>query len=205
MMILENKLKSVYDKLSNLILQLRKICVDNINNIPTQINKMVIGQDKLKIHIQNSVAYEINEDDLQYLTTIRSYAFYGRVGLTNVNIPDNITAINLGAFRECTSLTSVTIPDSVTSIGDSAFGYCDSLTSVILGRGLQTINDYAFVSCNLTDMYLYPTTPPTLKGTYAIDTYAPPTIHVPIGSGDAYKTATNWSSFADKIVEDIEI
>ena len=53
-------------------------------------------------------------------------------------------------------------------------------------------------------MYMYPTTPPTLVSKNAIST-ATTTIHVPIGSGSTYKSATNWSEHADKIVEDIPV
>ena len=92
----------------------------------------------------------------------------------------SVTTIYSSAFSYCTNLTSVTIPDSVTIIVGSTFNYCT----------------------NLTDIYLHPSTPPTL-GILTIPSTT--TIHVPVGSGDAYKSATNWSSFADKIVEDIEI
>ena len=109
------------------------------------------------------------------------------------------------SFFRCTSLTNVTIPNSVTTIGYSAFSACTSLTNVTIPNSVTIIESGAFDYCtSLTDMYLYPTTPPTLQNTNAIST-ATTTIHVPIGCGDAYKNATNWSSFADKIVEDIEI
>lgn len=113
---------------------------------------------------------------------IGNLAFSYCKSLTSVTIPDSVTSIGSSAFRECTSLASVTIPDSVTSIGN-AFGNCTSLA----------------------DIYLHSTTPPTtnIYSPVAIPTTA--TIHVPVGSGDAYKSATNWSAYADIIVEDIVI
>lgn len=85
------------------------------------------------------------------------------------------------AFYFCSSLISVTIPNSVTSIGYSAFWNC----------------------VNLANIYLKSSTPPILNSTDSIPNTA--TIHVPIGSGDAYKNTTNWSSHADRIVEDIVV
>jgi surface protein len=80
-------------------------------------------------------------------------------------------------FQGCTSLTSIDIPSSVTSIGNSAFYYCSGLTSV-------TINA---------------TTPPTL-GFSAFDYNATGRkIYVPSASVDAYKAATNWSTYAADI------
>lgn len=93
----------------------------------------------------------------------------------------NVTTIRKKAFQSCTNLTSVIIPDSVTTIGEWAFAYCN----------------------NLKNIYLKPTTPPSLGGTNAIPTIT--TIHVPIGCGDAYKNATNWSYHATRIIEDPEL
>ena len=100
-------------------------------------------------------------------------------------------------------IKEITILDSVTSIGDYAFCNCTSLESVTIPESVTHIGSMAFYACNsLTDIYLRSTMPPTLRDIYAIST-ATTAIHVPVGSGDAYKTATNWSSFADIIVEDI--
>jgi hypothetical protein len=55
---------------------------------------------------------------------------------------------------------------------------------------------------NLKNIYLKSTTPPTLGYNNHFGGSSA-TIHVPIGSGDAYRSATNWSQFADDIVEDI--
>ena len=140
------------------------------------------------------------------VTSIGSDAFYCCTRLTSITIPKSVTSIGSYAFSYCTSLKSVTIPDSVTSIGSSGtFWNCTSLTSITIPNSVTSIGYNAFSGCNnLTDMYLHPITPPTLNFTNAIST-ATTAIHVPAGSGDAYKSATNWSAFADIIVEDIVI
>ena len=161
------------------------------------------------------------------VTSIKEDAFYGCSSLTSVTIGNGVTSIadktfeyrrslksitignsvaDIGneAFSECDSLTSITIPDSVTSIGNWAFYSCDSLKSVTIGNGVTSIGDYAFYDCSgLIDIYLNSTTPPILGTSETIPTTS--TIHVPIGSRDAYKSKTNWSYHSSRIVEDIEI
>ena len=67
--------------------------------------------------------------------------------VTELVIPDSITAIGNNAFQNCTGLTSVTIPNSVTSIGNYAFNGCTGLTSITLGNGVTSIGRYAFQNC----------------------------------------------------------
>jgi len=98
-------------------------------------------------------------------------------GCKNTVIPNSVTSIGNSAFYHCKSLTSITIPNSVTSIGNYAFYYCSSLTSI---------------TCNAT-------TPPTLSSTSAFSNTNNCPIYVPSGSVNAYKAATNWSSFASRI------
>ena len=66
------------------------------------------------------------------ISAINDYAFYGCEGLTSVTFPQGVTSIGKYAFSGCTSLTNVTIPQSVTSIGSYAFQNCTSLTAVHL-------------------------------------------------------------------------
>ena len=83
------------------------------------------------------------------------------------------------AFYECSNLTEVSIPNA-TSIGGSAFNGCRKLTTIYVGTNTSTVctlsSTSAFDGCtNLTNIY------------------------VPANLLNSYKSATNWSSYADKI------
>lgn len=158
------------------------------------------------------------------VTSIGDRAFRECSGLTSVTIPDSVTSIGNSAFENCSSLTSITIPDGVTSISDGvfygcrsltsvtignnvmnigmyAFGYCSGLTSVTIGNGVTSIGDSAFSHCSsLKQLILFPSTPPTL-GSSAIPTTISK-IYVQQSSKTAYQAATNWTTFASKIVSD---
>lgn len=92
----------------------------------------------------------------------------------------------------------------VTTIGDYAFYSCEELENVTISDKIVSIGTSAFGNCTqLNDIYLKSITPPTLDNLNSIPTTT--TIHVPVGSGEAYKTATNWSYHATRIVEDPEL
>lgn len=74
---------------------------------------------------------------------------------TEVEIPNNVTIIGLGAFSECKGLISVSIPDSVTSIGWGAFSDCSSLKNIRFSNSVTYIDDRAFEDClSLTNIIL---------------------------------------------------
>ena len=75
-------------------------------------------------------------------------AFYNCSNLTNVNIQSGLTIIGSSAFRECSSLTNITIPSSVTDIGMEAFKDCSNLTNVTIQSGLTSIGFAAFKGCS---------------------------------------------------------
>ena len=138
------------------------------------------------------------------ITEVKSYAFYRCVSLTSVIIPDSVTSIGNHAFYGCSGLTSATIGNGVTSIGEYAFYGCSGLTSATISNGVTSIGDSAFRGCSaLAEIYCKPTTPPTLGGTAVFDNGpSKRKIYVPSASVEAYKTATNWSEYADQIVAD---
>ena len=135
------------------------------------------------------------------VTSIGGEAFYNCSSLTSVTIGNGVTNIGSHAFYNCSSLTSVTIPNSVTSINDYTFYNCSSLTSVTIPESVTSIGSYAFANCSsLTQLILFPLMPPTLASS-AIPTTVQ-SIYVQQSSKAAYQAATNWTTFASKIVSD---
>lgn len=134
------------------------------------------------------------------LTSIGSYAFSLCAGLTSVTIGNSVTSIGSGAFTSCTNLTSIALSGSVTDIGSNAFQNC-SITTVTIPNSVMSISNNAFSDCSsLTQLILFPSTPPTL-GSNAIPTTVQ-SIYVQQSSKAAYQAATNWTTFASKIVAD---
>ena len=137
------------------------------------------------------------------VTKIGSNAFGYCYSLPSITIPDSVTSIESNAFRYCSSLTSITIPDSVTSIENNAFGYCYSLASITIPNGVTKIGSVAFFNCYSVAFYDFSnhTSVPTLSNANAFSSIAADCqIRVPASLVDAWKTATNWSTYADHIV-----
>ena len=114
------------------------------------------------------------------VTGIGYYTFYGCYSLASITIPNGVTSIEGNAFNKCYSLASITIPNDVTSIGESAFQNC-------YGVAFYDFSNHTSV--------------PTLANTNAFDNIpADCQIRVPASLYDIWKTATNWSTYADYIV-----
>ncbi len=125
--------------------------------------------------------------------------FLNGTKVVDLVIPADITMINQYTFYNCHTLKSVTIPDNITSIQDCAFSGCANVITLTIGSGIQSIGWGAFNDMNsLTEVYCKSTTPPTTMGVLSLSDSIK--IYVPNSSVDAYKAATNWSTYADKIV-----
>lgn len=115
----------------------------------------------------------------------------------------DLTSISSRMFYSNTKLESVVIPDSVTEVGTQSFSGCSNLKSATLGKGVKYIDENAFYDCNaLAEIYCKATTPPTVDNSAALGSlYAPSNkkIYVPTASVEAYKKASNWSSYSKQI------
>ena len=104
------------------------------------------------LYLNGELVTELNIPNT--VTAIKGFAFYGYKNITSVNIPSSVTSIEGHAFYGCTSITSVNIPSSVTSIEDYAFAGCSNLTSVSLSEGLVSIGRGVFISCGFTSIII---------------------------------------------------
>lgn len=113
-------------------------------------------------------------------------------------------------------INNLTVPSNVTSISDFAFDGCGSITSVTIHSGVTSLGYACFRNCKLTGVTDYSTTPQKLYGYWKGQISSPDRyyqfhcflddgiydnypIYVPAASVNAYKTATGWTEYADRI------
>ena len=131
-------------------------------------------------------------------TVIGDYALAYNSNLTAASFPA-ATVVNTYAFSNCSSMETVDVSAAV-EVKDYAFYYCSNLTRMELPK-VTKIGNYAFYGCSkLTTLVIGVDndTVCTLGGTSAIPSSVTK-IYVPYALVDAYKSATNWSSYASKI------
>lgn len=132
------------------------------------------------------------------VTGIGVQAFYGCSALEGDLLLENVTTIGHNAFNGCKKLTSVYAP-VLGSIPQDGFRYCSGLQSVELGNVVTSIGIRGLRDCTgLQKIIVRAATPPTLGADALTSTNSCP-IYVPDASLEAYKTAVNWSAYADRI------
>lgn len=159
-----------------------------------------LGGGSLGSFIDASIT-EITADMLKGCTKIINYGVYSRNNLISIVMPDSITYVGQSAFSFCSKLESVTFSKNISSIMSNAFSSCTALTSVVLPDSLTKLQSSAFNGCSkLTVVEMRSVNPPSLASTTFKGCNALTTIKVPSASLNAYKSATNWSAYADKMV-----
>lgn len=109
-----------------------------------------------------------------------------------------ITKIPDWAFEYCHNLKKVNITEGVTTLGEYCFYLADGIEEVTLPSTITEISDRAFrLASGIKTFKILATTPPTIQSTTFDDLVQ--TFYVPAESVEAYKTATNWANYADKI------
>ena len=130
------------------------------------------------------------------IDTIGNYAF-SESGVTFEEIPNGVVLAPY-CFRECNGLTNLILKNDGT-ITNYCFYGCGNLEEVEITGDISSIDRNAFYNdANLKTITIHRTTPPTLQSTSLPSTIE--TIYVPSSALEAYKSATNWSRFADIMV-----
>jgi hypothetical protein len=140
------------------------------------------GKSKLAQYADGTLT-KLMPEDLAGVETIRNSAF-GSATWTSITLPSTVTKIDGYAFSSNKSLTDVTLltdADVYFNIMGNAFSYCESLKTITVKQSVRQIYIQASTFNNC----------PALEK-----------IIVPNGCGEMYKTATNWSAYADIIVEE---
>ena len=171
----------------------------------------------------NGTLTEVTASDWGDATSVpNSILSYSRK-LKKVVMSDKITSVGASFCRWCSVLTEVIVSSSLEKVGESFLNGC-KITELELPDSLKTIGGEFLTDNRLTELtipakvtsigsyfmwynkglskvMMKPTTPPTL-GSNAFEMVTSPfVITVPKGSLDAYKTATNWAAFADRMQE----
>ena len=139
----------------------------------------------------------------QYVDTSSAVLKYLRRDMTAYE-SDTATVIGEYAFYNMTTLASA--ETTATTIGQYAFNGCSNLTTVDLTAtsGAVSIASNAFAECTkLTVLFIRSSSVATLAATNALPSTSfvvgNGAIYVPAGLVSSYKSATNWSTFADRI------
>lgn len=141
------------------------------------------------------------------LNVVGSAAFYGNTDLESVYLPA-VTVIYSGAFMSCYGLKTVDIT-SAKIIGTQAFRYCAGYLKSIVLPNAQEISANAFANCtSLTEIYLLSDSVVSMPQSNIFSNAGILSdggkIYVPSSLVDAYKSATNWSYYADRITAYVE-
>ena len=146
--------------------------------------------------IGRSISGEYTSETVE---TVGAYAFYSCSRLTTVTFP---AAMSIGnyAFQECTALLTVDFP-AVTSINRGAFSRCYALATANFPVATSIGRD-AFAGCSkLTALVLRSETMATAEsgvlGSTPIES-GTGYIYVPRALVDSYKSASNWSTYANQ-------
>ena len=137
------------------------------------------------------------------ISSLHSFAFCCSA-LNRLSFPKNsVITMYYDVCNTCDSISYIDIPESCTTIYNRAFEFCGYINKLVIRAGnSMTINSPFNYTSHVIEYYFIADTPPVLASSDSlkVDGYTQ-AIYVPAGCGEAYKTATNWTTFADHIVE----
>lgn len=149
------------------------------------------GSDKFDASLDGSLT-EVNST----VTTTMPHCCRGLTNIKTVNLP-NATTIATYAFNGCTGITEVYL-GKATAINSSAFTDCGSLTKLDCGES-PNFGGSALANCTaLTTLIIRGTKVPSLSTSTFSGVGNNFDIYVKSNLIESFKTATNWSTYADR-------
>ena len=89
----------------------------------------------------------------QTITALENNVFNSCQQLQKVTLPLTLRTIGSSTFQNCSTLSEIVVPEAVTTIGNNAFSGCSALSSITLPETLTKIGWYAFSGCSaLTEL-----------------------------------------------------
>jgi uncharacterized protein YjdB len=95
------------------------------------------------------------------VTAIGSNAFYKDIngnGITEINLPDSVIALQDYAFSGCHTLAEISLPNNVASIGKGAFSFEKGLVNIYVGENNQSFKsqDGVLFNKDMTEIICFP-------------------------------------------------
>lgn len=136
------------------------------------------------------------------LPNVYVYTFYKCINLKITELPVGVKELSQYAFSYCSGIETLKIHDNCTTIGNYVFRYCTGLKEVEIGSGITNMNgSYCFGNCTALEKFtIHATTPPTLRSNAFYNDTALKEVRVPASALETYKSASNWSKYADLMV-----
>lgn len=214
-------LVNLKNKLKNILIS-RKVDVSDDDNLSTLVDKVNDVRDNVELN--GLLSDDLTEFKSESLTELRSYAFQGCRKLVKLDIPNcvkiekcafQLSAIkilkilkagvigNISVFQGCTNLDKVILPLFKMNSASSVFQECNKLQLIdidTMGLGYNPV-----YGCNnlKTLIYRKNSGANTLGATSMLPTNFQKYgfVYVPEIVLNSYKTATNWSTIADRIIK----
>lgn len=137
------------------------------------------------------------------LTGMGNYTFRDCHSLASASIPSGVKALSTAVFYYCLSLENVSIPETVSSFGVYCFQYCYSLSYFNVPKNVTSFGAFAMAACNGVGAYNFSeyTSVPALGNTNVFNgIQSDCSIIVPAELLESWKSATNWSTYASRII-----
>lgn len=149
-----------------------------------------IGRHVVRFYSKNKIT--IFRNGIQLL-------FQNCTGLVEVHLPSTFTDTGRRTFQECSNLTAITGTEHLKYIRYFAFAYL-SIKQFVVPYTLIQLERESFCGTGLPNGFICPLFTPPIMAHEAAFTVKFPKIYVPAESLETYKTATNWSAHASRIV-----